>query len=56
MLTHPFITGPLAEQRQADLRGHADHIRHLRARRPNGRRRTWHSTRWWRPAARPAQA
>ena len=56
MLTHPFITGPLAEQRQADLRGHADHIRQLRARRPSDQPGRPLLRRWWRPATRPVQA
>jgi len=53
---HPIVSATLANQHRAALRGQADHIRQLRARRPNGRRRAWHITRWWRPAARPAQA
>ena len=52
---HPIVSATLADQHRAALRGQADHIRQLRASRPNDRRRGWHSTRWWRPAARPAE-
>jgi hypothetical protein len=56
MLQHPFITGPLAEQRRAALRGQADHIRQLRTRGPSDRPGRRYTARWWRPAARPGGA
>ena len=55
-MQHPTFTATLAEQHREELRSQADHSRQLRARRSTGRRRAWHSTRWWRPATRPAQA
>jgi hypothetical protein len=56
MLQHPCITGPLAEQRQADLRGQADHIRQLRTSRPSDLPGRPLLRRRWRPATRPARA
>jgi hypothetical protein len=53
---HPITAAALVEQRQAELRGQADHIRQLRARGPSDRPGRRYTARWWRPAARPGRA
>jgi hypothetical protein len=51
-MQHPIFSATLAEHRQNDLRREASQVRLARGSRP-GRRYT---ARWWRLAARPAQA
>jgi hypothetical protein len=51
-MQHPIFSASLVEHRQTDLRREASQVRLARGSRP-GRRST---VRWWRLAARPAQA